>query len=116
MEEQYYADRTYLRHLMKLHSTWTIAQYMVATGRSRSWVKKWRKRLTQAHPQDDSVLRGQSRARHLWRLLTPSGPDSSLRQPIGSHDVSLPESACVGVETAVERPTVVDWMELESAR
>ena len=52
----------------------------------------------------------------LCRLLTSSGPVSSLTQPIGSHDVNLPESECVGVETAVERPLVAGWMELESAR
>jgi hypothetical protein len=64
MEEQFYADRTYLRDLLKRHPDWTTAQYMVATGRSRRWVKKWRKRLQPAHPKDKQVLRGQSRAPH----------------------------------------------------
>jgi len=64
MEEQFYADRTYLRDLLKRHPDWTTAQYMAATGRSRSWVKKWRKRLRQAQPNDETILRGQSRARH----------------------------------------------------
>jgi hypothetical protein len=64
MEEQFYADRTYLRDLLKRHPEWTIAQHMAATGRSRSWVKKWRRRLQQAHPHDETILRGQSRARH----------------------------------------------------
>lgn len=64
MEEQFYADRTYLRDLLKRHPEWTIGQYMSATGRSRSWVKQWRKRLQQAHPNDRPVLRRQSRARH----------------------------------------------------
>jgi hypothetical protein len=54
--------------------------------------------------------------KQLCRLLTSSGQDSSLRQPIGSHDASRPESEYAGVETAVERPTVADWMGLESAR
>jgi len=53
---------------------------------------------------------------HLCRLLSSSGQKSSLRQPIGSHDANLPESECAGVETAVERPEVADWMELESGR
>jgi hypothetical protein len=63
MEEQYYTDRTYLRQLLKQHPAWTIDQYMAATGRSRSWVKKWRRRLREAPPGDDTVLQGISRAR-----------------------------------------------------
>ena len=46
----------------------------------------------------------------LCRLLTSYGQESSLRQPIGGHDVSLPESEYVGVEKTVERPAVADWM------
>jgi hypothetical protein len=63
MEEQYYADRTYLRQLLQEHPQWTVRQLMDATGRSRSWVKKWRKRLRDASPNDERVLHGQSRAR-----------------------------------------------------
>src|SRR5512139_1117008 len=63
MEEQCYADRTYLRQLLQAHPQWTVRQLMDATGRSRSWVKKWRKRLRDAPPDDETVLRGQSRAR-----------------------------------------------------
>jgi hypothetical protein len=64
MEEEYIADRTTLRHLLKQHPNWTTKHYMTATGRSRSWVKKWRKRLRQAAPDDERVLHGLSRARH----------------------------------------------------
>jgi hypothetical protein len=32
-------------------------------GRSRSWVKKWIRRLQGASPEDDEVLKGRSRAR-----------------------------------------------------
>jgi len=63
MEEQCYADRTYLRQLLQEHPQWTVHQLMDATGRSRSWVKKWRKRLRDASPDDEMVLHGQSRAR-----------------------------------------------------
>jgi len=64
MEEQFYADRTYLRQLLARHPEWAIQQYMDAIGRSRSWVKKWRQRLRQAPDDDTSVLHGLSRARH----------------------------------------------------
>jgi len=43
----------------------------------------------------------------LCQLLPSSGPDSSLRQPIGSHGANRPESECVGVETTVECSAVV---------
>jgi hypothetical protein len=74
MEEQYYADRTHLKYLMQEHPDWTVAQYMEATGRSRSWVKKWRKRIRAAHPDDDTVLQGQSRARKT--------PPARIAQPV----------------------------------
>jgi hypothetical protein len=64
MEEAYFADRTTLRQLLKHHPNWTTKQYMAATGRSRSWVKKWCKRLRHAAPDDERVLHGWSRARH----------------------------------------------------
>jgi hypothetical protein len=64
MEEEYFADRTTLRRLLKQRPDWTTKQYMAATGRSRSWVKKWRQRLRKAAPDDDRVLHGLSRARH----------------------------------------------------
>jgi hypothetical protein len=64
MEEQFYADRTYLRQLLQAHPRWTVRQLMDATGRSRSWVKKWRQRLSHAPPEDETVLQGLSRARH----------------------------------------------------
>ena len=53
---------------------------------------------------------------NLCRLLTSFGPDSSLKQPIGSHDANRPGSECGGVEIAMERPPVEDWMGSESAR
>jgi hypothetical protein len=63
MEEHFFADRTYLRQLLQEHPQGTVRQLMDATGRSRSWVKKWRKRLRDAPMDDEAVLHGQSRAR-----------------------------------------------------
>lgn len=63
MEEQYYLDRARLRDLMKQHPHWPQCRFAAILGRSRSWVKKWMKRLRQTPPDDAAVLWGQSRAR-----------------------------------------------------
>jgi len=63
MEEQWVIDRAYLRQLLQEHPNWITQQYMEATGRSYKWVKKWKKRLVNADPNDDTVLRSRSRAR-----------------------------------------------------
>ena len=62
MEAQWLADRTTLRTLLRTHPQWTVRDFAEAIGRSRGWVKKWRKRLRAAPPDDDTVLHSQSRA------------------------------------------------------
>jgi len=56
MEVVYYAARANLRRLMRLHPQWTHKQYAQAVGMSQSWVKKWKKRLEEAEPEDEQVL------------------------------------------------------------
>ncbi len=63
MEAVYYAARANLRRLMRLHPQWTQPQYAQAVGMSLGWVKKWKKRLQEAEPQDEQVLHSRSRAR-----------------------------------------------------
>ena len=63
MEAQWLADRTTLRTLLRSHPQWTVRDFAEAIGRSRGWVKKWRKRLATARPDEDTVLHRQSRAR-----------------------------------------------------
>ncbi len=63
MEAVYYAARGNLRRLMGLHPQWTHQQYAQAVGMSRGWVKKWKKRLQEAEPEDEQVLHSRSRAR-----------------------------------------------------
>src|SRR5436190_17544763 len=58
MEAVYYAARANLRRLMILHPNWTRGQLAQATGMSRSWVDKWKKRFVSAPPDDEQVLRG----------------------------------------------------------
>src|SRR5215831_13201422 len=64
MEAVYYAARANLRRLMSLHPHWTRAQLAQATGMSKSWVDKWKKRLLSVPRDDEQVLRGLSRAPH----------------------------------------------------
>jgi hypothetical protein len=63
MEAQWLADRTTLRTLLRTHPPWTVRDVAEAIGRSRGWVKKWRKRICVAQPDDDTVLHSLSRAR-----------------------------------------------------
>jgi hypothetical protein len=64
MEAVYYAARANLRRLMILHPSWTRGQLAQATGMSKSWVDKWKKRLLSVPFDDEQVLCGLSRAPH----------------------------------------------------
>lgn len=61
MEEQWQVDRACLRRLCQQHPTWSQRRLAQATKRSVSWVKKWRKRLANAPPDDREVLKSRSR-------------------------------------------------------
>jgi transposase InsO family protein len=63
MEAVYYAVRANLRRLLQLHPQWTQPQYAQAVGMSVGWVKKWKKRVQEAEPEDEQVLHSRSRAR-----------------------------------------------------
>ena len=63
MEAQWICDRSNLRTLMHQHPHWTNPQYAQAIGRSVSWVKKGKTRLSQAPAEDLPVLFSRSRAR-----------------------------------------------------
>lgn len=83
MEEQWYADRTRLRQLVRDEPYWTNRQLAVATGRSLSWVKKWKRRLAAAPPDDEAVLHSRSRARH--------APPPALSPPVVARLLELRE-------------------------
>jgi hypothetical protein len=96
MEAVYYAARANLRRLLILHPAWTRAQFAQATGMSRSWVDKWKKRLLSVALDDEQVLRGLSRAPHhppqrldpviIDRLLEiRDAPPEGLRRTPGRH-------------------------------
>jgi len=55
-EEEWYCDRAKLREVRTAHPDYSTRQLMAASGRSRSWVKKWKKRLDLAPSEDEQVL------------------------------------------------------------
>ncbi len=66
MTTSYYAERANLSRLQHLHPQWSHQQLADSLGRSREWVKKWRKRLREEVAADiplEQVLQGHSRAR-----------------------------------------------------
>ncbi len=61
MEEQWQVDRARLQRLRQQHPQWSSRRLAEETGRSTSWVKKWRKRLTEADPSDENRFKSRSR-------------------------------------------------------
>jgi hypothetical protein len=63
MEEQWIVDRCKLRAVWLEHPEWSKQQLAEAVGHSKSWVKKWLKRIRNRPLEDREVLQGYSRAR-----------------------------------------------------
>jgi Homeodomain-like domain len=84
MTTSYYAERANLYRLEQVHPQWSHQQLAATLGRSREWVKKWRKRFREEVAADiplERVLQGHSRSRKHPRcpargLATGSWPRS----------------------------------------
>jgi hypothetical protein len=63
MEEQWIVDRCKLRAVWLEHPEWSKQQLAEGVGHSKSWVKKWLKRIRNRPLEDREVLQGYSRAR-----------------------------------------------------
>jgi hypothetical protein len=63
MEEQWMVDRRKLREVWLEHPEWSKRDLAQAVGHSKSWVKKWLKRIRGSPLEDRAVLNGYSRAR-----------------------------------------------------
>ena len=63
MEEQWVVDRCKLREVWLEHPEWSKGELAQAVGRSKSWVKKWLKRIRGSTLEDREVLKGHSCAR-----------------------------------------------------
>jgi transposase InsO family protein len=64
MEEEWMRDRALLRDLLEKTPQASPQELARETGRSVSWVKKWRKRFAEGDPSDLSLLCSRSRAHH----------------------------------------------------
>jgi len=64
MEEEWMRDRALLCDLLQKTPHASPRELAQATGRSVSWVKKWRKRLREGDPHDHELLCSRSRAHH----------------------------------------------------
>ena len=64
MEEEWMRDRALLLDLLKKDPQATPQELAQLTGRSVSWVKKWRKLLREGNPHDPLLLCSRSRAHH----------------------------------------------------
>jgi len=63
MEEQWVVDRCKLREVWLEHPEWSRQVWADQVGRSKSWVKKWLRRIRARTLEDREVLNGHSRAR-----------------------------------------------------
>jgi transposase InsO family protein len=103
MEEQLRADRQHLWTLLTSRPDWSVPDLAAATGRSPAWVKKWRKRLLQAAPDDLNLLRSRSRARlHPPASLSPIVIDRILEirdhPPHNLNRIPGPKAICYFLE------------------
>ena len=64
LEEEWMGDRALLRDLLQKSPQASPRELAQATGRSLSWVKKWRKRLAEGDPSDSQLVCSRSRAQH----------------------------------------------------
>ncbi len=90
MEVVYYAARANLRRLMGLYPQWTHQQYAQAVGMSLGWVKKWKKRLQEADPEDTQVLHSRSRAR--------KHPPERISEPVVERIIQMRDSPPEGLQ------------------
>ena len=67
MAIDWYAERYRLGQMRQQHPDWSKRRLAQEMGRAYSWVKKWLKRLAEAEPDDEQVLRGQARTPNLSR-------------------------------------------------
>jgi hypothetical protein len=63
MEAQWSVDRANLRLAGRDHPEWSVPQLAQQIGRSVNWITNWRRRRSQAPPDDEAVLHSRSRAR-----------------------------------------------------
>ena len=63
MDEEWIVSRSKLREVWVDHPEWSCQKMADEVGCSKSWVKKWLKRIRCAPLESQEVLRGKSRVR-----------------------------------------------------
>jgi hypothetical protein len=63
MEEEWLVSRSKLRGVWLEHPEWSRQKMADVVGRSKSWVKKWLRRIHSAPLEDQEILNGRSRVR-----------------------------------------------------
>jgi hypothetical protein len=63
MEEEWVVDRSKLREVWLEHPEWSRQKLADEVGRSKSWIKKWLRRIRSAPLEDREILNGHTRAR-----------------------------------------------------
>jgi len=97
MEEEWMRDRALLRDLLEKTPHASPQELAQIIGRSLTWIKKWRKRLTEGDPHDLSVVCSRSRAHHAPYFRW----DLHVTQKIVEMRFAPPENAdreCLGLE------------------
>jgi hypothetical protein len=103
MEEQWYAERSRLRELLRAQPGWSNRTLAAELGRSLGWVKKWKRRLQAAAPDDDSVLRGQSRA--------PRHPPPTVGEPVVERILAIRDHPPAGLQRVPGPRTILYYLE-----
>jgi transposase InsO family protein len=106
MNAQWLADRTRLRSLLDLRPDWSLQDFADAIGRSRSWVKKWRKRLRLPAPSDPVLLKAQSCARHT--------PPPRLSPLVVEHILEIRDNPPQGLNRIPGPKTILYYLQQEA--
>jgi Homeodomain-like domain len=94
MTTSYYAERANLYRLQQMHPQWSRQQLAATLGRSREWVKKWRKRFREEVAAElplSQVLQGHGRARIHRPPTTPApwwSASSAAQMPLDAAELA----------------------------
>ena len=108
METEWRIGRARLRELLQENGQACHGELAQQLGYSVAWVRKWRKRLAQAAPDDDQVLLGQShRPKHIPRRV---------REQVEERIVALREALSEQYNRTVGARTIAIYLKREAAQ
>jgi hypothetical protein len=108
METEWRIGRARLRELLQENGQACHGELAQQLGYSVAWVRKWRKRLAQAAPDDDQVLLGEShRPKHIPRRV---------REQVEERIVALRETLSEQYNRTVGARTIATYLKREAAQ